>query len=53
MVTVMVCREGIVVKVILRCSLANRLKGFPFALDRLGVWVVDLVCVVKSAIAVV
>lgn len=41
------------VKVILRSSLANRLESFPFALDRLGVWVLDLVRVVKGAIAVV
>lgn len=41
-------REGI-----LRGPLANRLEGFSFALDRLGIRVVDLICVVKGTIAVV
>ena len=38
---------------ILRGPLANRLEGFSFALDRLGIRVVDLICVVKGTIAVV
>ena len=41
-------REGI-----LRRPLANRLEGFPFAPDRLRIWLLYLVRVVEGTVAVV
>lgn len=39
-------------KGLLRRPLTDRFEGFPFALNRLRVWMVHLVCVVESAVAV-